>query len=204
MRNATGLLIFAVGAALGSVTTWYLVKEKYAQIAQEEIDSVKEVFSGRGRQERVEKAVEKIEKAQEEQPAKEMSVREYAAKLSEERYSTDYADIQTVEEKIDEVEKPYVISPDEFSELYDYNTISLTYYSDHILAYDDDELIDDIEAVVGVESLNHFGEYEDDSVFVRNDRLKCDYEILLDQRKYSDVIKQKPYLRRYDDENQDE
>lgn len=199
MRNAMGLLIFAAGAALGSVTTWYLVKEKYAQIAQEEIDSVKEVFSERGRKERVEKATDKIEKDQTKRVEKEMGMREYAAKLSEERYSTDYADIQP------DVEKPYVISPDEFSELDDYTTISLTFYSDHILADDDDELIDDIEATVGVESLNHFGEYEDDSVFVRNDRLKCDYEILLDQRKYSDVIKKKPYLRRADDvENEDE
>ena len=39
--------------------------------------------------------------------------------------------------------------------------------------------------VVGMESLTHFGEYEDDSVFVRNDRLKCDYEILMDERTYS-------------------
>lgn len=203
MRNATGLLIFAAGAALGSVTTWYLVKDKYAKIAQEEIDSVKEVFSERGRMERVETATEKIEKAQDEREAKEMSVRDYAAKLSEERYSTDYADIQPVEEETD-AEKPYVITPDEFSEIDDYQTISLTFYSDHILADDGDELIEDIDAIVGVESLNHFGEYEDDSVFVRNDRLKCDYEILLDNRKYSDVIKQKPYLRRYDDEDQDE
>ena len=199
MRNATGLLIFAAGAALGSVTTWYLVKEKYAQIAQEEIDSVKEVFSARGRNERAEKVVEKIEN---EHTAKDMSVREYAAKLSEERYSTDYTDIQPAEEET--VEKPYVISPDEFSEIDDYTTISLTFYADHILADDDDELIEDVEATVGFESLNHFGEYEDDSVFVRNDRLKCDYEILLDQRKYSDVIKKKPYLRRYDDEDTDE
>ena len=203
MRNAKGLWTFAAGAALGSLTTWYFVKEKYARLAQEEIDSVKEVFSERGRIERVEKATEKIEKDQDERAAKEMSVREYAAKLSEERYSTDYADIQPAEEDPED-DKPYVITPDEFSEIDEYETISLTFYSDHILADDGDELIEDIDAIVGVESLNHFGEYEDDSVFVRNDRLKCDYEILLDNRKYSDVIKQKPYLRRYDDEDQDE
>ena len=50
-----------------------------------------------------------------------------------------------------------------------------------------------MDNVVGLESLAHFGEYEDDSVFVRNDRLKCDYEILLDQRTCSDVIKQRPH-----------
>ena len=50
-----------------------------------------------------------------------------------------------------------------------------------------------MDNVVGLESLTHFGEFEDDSVFVRNDRLKCDYEILLDQRTYSDVMKQRPH-----------
>ena len=34
---------------------------------------------------------------------------------------------------------------------------------------------------------DHFGEYEDDSVFVRNNRLKCDYEILRDEGEYSDL-----------------
>ena len=37
------ILIFSVGAAIGSVITWKLVKTKYERIAQEEIDSGKEV-----------------------------------------------------------------------------------------------------------------------------------------------------------------
>lgn len=40
-------VIFAVGAAVGSAVTWKLVKDKYEKLAQEEIDSVKEVFSKR-------------------------------------------------------------------------------------------------------------------------------------------------------------
>ena len=89
--------------------------------------------------------------------------------------------------------KPYVISPEEFGEFEDYERISLSYYADQILADEDDEKVEDVDNVVGLESLIHFGEFEDDSVFVRNDRLKCDYEILLDQRTYSDVIKQRPH-----------
>ena len=51
--------------------------------------------------------------------------------------------------------------------------------------------MDDVEYVVGSDALNSFGEYEGRFVFVRNDRLKCDYEILLEQRKYSDVVNKK-------------
>ena len=47
----------------------------------------------------------------------------------------------------------------------------------------------DVENTIGIDSLNHFGEYEEDSVFVRNDIKKCDYEILLDESNYTGVIK---------------
>ena len=40
--------MFVAGVAIGSLATWKLVKTKYEQIAQEEIDSVKEAFSKRG------------------------------------------------------------------------------------------------------------------------------------------------------------
>ena len=35
-----------------------------------------------------------------------------------------------------------------------------------------------VDAVVGEDSLNHFGEFEEDSVYVRNENIECDYEIL--------------------------
>lgn len=91
------------------------------------------------------------------------------------------------------MDKPFVISPEEFGDFDDYEKISLTYYSDQVLADDNDELVEDIEDVVGFDSLNSFGAYEDDSVFVRNNKLRCDYEILLDHRKFSDVVKSKPH-----------
>ena len=57
-----------------------------------------------------------------------------------------------------------------------------------------DEPVEDVDDVVGIESLDHFGEWEDDSVFVRNDKYKTYYEILLDERKYSDIINENPHL----------
>ena len=95
----------------------------------------------------------------------------------------------------DDVEEPYVISPEEFGEMYDYEKISLTYFADGVLADDADEAIEDVDEIVGSDALNHFGEYEDDSVYVRDDRKMVDYEILLDTRNYEDFIaKEKPYL----------
>ena len=61
----------------------------------------------------------------------------------------------------------------------DYDTISLTYYSDNVLADEDNEIIEDVEGVVGEDSLNHFGEYEDDAVYVRNNARKVGSEKIL-------------------------
>ncbi len=203
-NKITSFMIFIFGAAVGSVVTWQYVKKKYERIAQEEIDSVKETFSklkevkSKDNESEENNNVRTIVERAKDKP----SIVEYAAKLRKQGY-TNYSNTDSLsedsnvsEEGVDENminDKPYVISPDEFGEFDDYETISLTYYADQVLADEDDELVEDIEETVGFESLNTFGQYEDDSVFVRNDRLKCDYEILLDQRKYSDVIKRRPH-----------
>lgn len=166
---------------------------------EEEIDSVKEAYATR---ESIEKAgksfVEgfrdglKVAEDRTQKDDGDVDFKKYASIIQKEGY-TDYS--RSVEEKKGEafVEKPYVISPEEFGEFEEYEKISLTYYADKVLADENDEEVDDVDEIVGEESLNHFGEYEDDSVFVRNDRLKCDYEILLDQRNYSDVAKTMPH-----------
>ncbi|MBQ8135446.1 MAG: hypothetical protein IJ192_13755 [Clostridia bacterium] len=174
MSKSTGIIIFICGAAVGAFLAWNHTKNKYERIVQEEIDSVKKTFS---------------KKAEENNDSSGYTINEEdISDLSDEIVKAGYVSSDTVEDI------PYVISPKEFGEFEDYETISLTYYADGILADDNDVMIDDVENIIGTESLDHFGEYEDDSVFVRNDRVKCDYEILMDQRKYSDVIKNKPYL----------
>lgn len=195
MSKATGFVIFVLGAAVGSVVTWQYTRKKYEQIAQEEIDSVKEIFSKRESAADVEIVTPEPQTAKVGKPEEKPDISEYAARLEREGY-TNYSNASAGEKKEEQETmemKPYVISPDEFGEFEDYERISLSYYADHILADEDDEKVEDVDNVVGLESLAHFGEYEDDSVFVRNDRLKCDYEILLDQRTYSDVIKQRPH-----------
>lgn len=118
-------------------------------------------------------------------------------KLQEEGY-TNYTEHskKNTEEKKDEPmpNEPYVISPDDYGENDNYTQISLVYYAgDGVLADDEDEVVEDIEDTVGEDFAEHFGEYEDDSVFIRNDRLRCDYEILRDNRSFSDVAEGSNY-----------
>lgn len=175
------LTMFIIGAATGSVVTWQYLKNKYEKIAQEEIESVKAMFC---------KKNENYAETQEEPTDAKNSAKEltdYASLLQKNGY-TDYSNMTSKKEEDDDVEKPYVIPPEEFGELDGYNTVSLTYFADNVLVDDNNEIVDDVEGIIGFESLTHFGEYEDDSVFVRNDRLCCDYEILQDTRTYSEVL----------------
>lgn len=190
----TRFALFVIGAGIGSVTTWLLIKKKYEQLTQEEIDSVKEVFLNRKPIIDDSESIDDIQEPQKKAKDK-PDIIEYTKKLKEEGY-INYSNVVPENKKQEEVEtmdKPYIIPPEEFGAFDDYETISLMYYEDQVLTDDDDKPVDEIEDIVGFDSLTRFGEYEDDSVFVRNDRLKCDYEILMDHRKYSDVIKKKPH-----------
>lgn len=192
---------FILGAAIGSILTWKGVEAYYAQLAQEEINSVKEKFATRV----PEDISSEPDPNETSKPEEKHEVSKYAKILSEEGYVDYSTKSVTVEELTDtsperEDARPYVISPGEFREIDEYDVISLSYYADNILADENDVIVEDVEGTVGFESLSHFGEYEDDSVFVRNDRLKVDYEILKDLRNYSDVLKSKPYLGRFNDE----
>ena len=186
--------LFVIGAGLGSVTTWLLIKKKYEQLTQEEIDSVKEVFLNRKPIIDDSESIDDIQEPQKKTEDK-PDIIEYTKKLKEEGY-INYSNVVPENKKQEELEtmdKPHIIPPEEFGAFDDYEVISLMYYEDQVLTDDDDEPVYEIEDTVGYDSLTRFGEYEDDSVFVRNDRLKCDYEILMDHRKYSDVIKKKPH-----------
>lgn len=197
-------IIFAAGAAAGSAVTWKLLDEKYKRVAREEIDSMKEYYGKKFDPKKFEpkkfeyehagEPIGKVEDVEESEDgvlftvkSDKPNLREYAAKLQSEGY-TDYA---TAVAKL-EGNRPYVISPEEYGE-YSYEEIELTYYADGVLADDMNNVVDDVDDIVGLDFADYFGEYEDDSVHIRNDRLKCDYEILQDSRNYSDVIKYSPH-----------
>ena len=166
--------------------------EKYRQMADEEIESMREYFSNKSKKiEHVELEDNDDEDETETYEVAEKDIRDYEGVLEKVNYSG-YTTVSTKEVEKD-MTGPYVITPEEFGELKEYETIELTYYADFVLADNRNNTIEDVDDVIGLDSLDHFGEYEDDSVFVRDDERKIDYQILLDPRKYSDVINKKPH-----------
>lgn len=187
------LLIFAAGAGIGSAVTWKFLKTKFEQIAKEEINEVKEYYrkkSGEtestdesesatvfdvgqamvaGFRNGLEGDTEKVSK---------LDVASYNSIIQDEGYSESG-------EEVADTDEPYIIDADEFGDSYDYDTDRLVYYADGVLATESDEVIDDVDHIIGVENLTQFD--DDDVIFVRNDVTKCDYEVTREHRYFTEV-----------------
>lgn len=171
------VLIFTFGAAIGSAATYKYVKDKYEKIANDEIEQMREYWK---------------KKEEETVETRSMGESEEDEELPNNRYKGyDDADkAENVEEDEEEMYTPEVVAPEETWEK-DYPTISLTYYEgDQTLTDEHDKIITNVAELVGEDFASHFGEYEDDSVFIRNDKLGVYYEILRDYGSYSDYMRE--------------
>lgn len=183
---------FVVGAAVGSVVTWWFTKEHYARIADQEIEEIREYYGERYHDDaNVDEEDDEYIVREEDLPQKPAAedIRQLA-KITQKLGYTDYSNgvsPATAEGKNEpEPGRFEVISPEEYDTLEGFDTAELTYYADGVMTDEDDEIVD-ADEIVGMDPAEHFGEYEDDSVHIRDHRLKTDYEVLRDPRAYSDV-----------------
>ena len=181
-KGVAGFLCLAAGGIVGFLVANKVLKDNYEQLVQDEVDSVKKAFKELAPN----LTTDIAQKPKEPDTDERKEYASYAVKLG---YISE-----------EEAQKPirgiHVIPPEEFGDLDEYDKVSLTYYADGTLADEKDRPMsaEDISETVGRDAVTHFGEYEDDSVFVRNDNLKADYEILADKRTYAELLKEKPYL----------
>ncbi len=198
MNKLGTVIAFLAGTAIGGMVAWRIVNERYAKISEEDILSVKEAFRNREQKlkDEIEELKSKLEvteclEEEEKVPSTILSTNEHQDKGDINEYvrmvnRTKYAHTSVPQKEDHSIEAPYVISPEEFGEMDGYTQISLTYFEDDdILSDENGVIIDDPEEIVG-DALNHFGDYEEDSVFVRSDPKRCDYEILKDLRSYAE------------------
>jgi len=190
---------FVLGAGVGVVAGKKLLQQHYEQVVEEEIESVKEAF----RKYHKLPAENKKEKADKNAsataiPDENTSTPPVNAKKQKIDYQKYYPGNHNVVEKEEPMtKKPYVIPPDDFDTLADYEAITLKLYADGTMADDDDRIMteEDIERTVTRENLEHIGDYEPDAVHVRNEAMHVDYEVLTDDKTYDEVLKEKPYLK---------
>lgn len=205
MTNLNKILIFGAGFLTGALLFGGYIKEKYEAEAQEEIDAMKEYMDetiakmGEDLQRDLEHFQDKIEQ---EAPERKDRV-DYVQVAS--RYDTGGLDIDgddivpiQADEEASKVfqeetgEAPYIIDRDTFDHTNPhYSKVTITYYAgDDILADDEENVVPDVELVVGHDALTSFGQDSDDPevVLVRNELLGSDYEIIRTFESYSETV----------------
>ena len=185
---------FALSALVGSGISWCVLKNRYEEEINECLqEKRKEAAEERREEKKAEKSVrDKIDaRALNNKP----SIIEYAEKLKNEGYTTKYTNTERpVVKDTEPDDEPDVIPPETFMEGHEkgYEQIGLTYYADGVLADDGDEILEDADSIVG-DFAEHYGDYEDDVVYVRNEARETDYEICKDNRTYEEVSGKKPH-----------
>lgn len=193
---------FGLGAVLGSAITARLVDNHYAELAQKEIDAVKEVYQRKldaiREKEDLENEDGSVNRASEYhiEPQVEIGIEEVAEKSEDFGYLEDDDEPTRLPEvtdwtgeehwERDLMPEPYIIDKSEFATLPDYAVIPLTYYADKILADDQGIIIEDVDRIVGADAVSKLP--SENAVYVRNDMIKCDYEITEDERDYVEYV----------------
>lgn len=180
---------FVAGALVGTVSSYFVTKARLqkkfealndAQYKEQEAYILKKY--GIGKEKSVEKKEVKAEQNEPEHIPAERSIssfdKYYETDTFKNREKVNYSNAAEDPTEYFVDESIRVISPVELGDS-DYETITLKYYDDDILTDERDEIIEDPVGIVGDDFKKHFGEYEDDCVYVRNDNLDVDYEILL-------------------------
>ena len=215
-ETTTKVLWFIFGATCGSVASWFIFKKRYEK--EDDFELTPEMF---GRDEDGDShQIHSFEDIPKEtlnlnEDGDNVKVDENVV-ISSDEYITDYKTLsgfkneeaedpykealnffknKEVEEEYERVEKPYVISPDEFGELYDYSKVSLFYWADGVLTDDDYYRIDDEFDLKSLGVLEMFESGDVDAVYIRNDRKQQDIEVLYELRTYVELLEEKPYLK---------
>lgn len=199
-------LLISLAFASGIGTGYYLGKRKYETLADTEVESLKRYYENNYI---LKNETEPIEEKPVEDKTKRPKKALGKSDLDLKNEMTDYKDYSgqyqsqgsnkripgepipnsNVEKELTEEgrrnsEGPYIITPGEFNES-TYEAHTLFFYADRVLADDDFNIVDDIVGTIGEEALGAFGMYEEDCVYIRNDELEIDYEILIDERYFA-------------------
>lgn len=195
MNKMLPVLTFIFGGIVCSAITGYVVHKIDMEQKEEEIASVKSVYSAHAKEVGKKAPNETAEKPGNDIPEKPVKkpnfekpdLMSYAAKVQ--KY-TNYRNKQSLQEDIseedDNADTILYIGPDEMGDE-GYEKETLIYFQDGYLTDEYLHVIDDGKEILGPDFELHFGDHGDDACYVRNDFTKTDYEVLYDERDFEEV-----------------
>lgn len=193
------VIAFIAGAAIGYFAANYLLKDKYEKRFQQEVSSTIEAFKSNKNEE-----YKKDDEANfKDEKLKTISddivvadIKEYAKNIGNLNYS-EVKDEKPSEEDEDNIDhtKPYVITEEEVDAYMNYSITQWNYYADGVLTDENNEVVEDVSTTIGKEAFEHLKKTSESAIYVRNDLLELDYEILKNEMTYAELLEEKPYLK---------
>jgi hypothetical protein len=199
--------IFAFGATVGFLAGKKYYEDFYADLAQDEIDSVKEAFSkypvkveedrsSEHEEDRCRTAPNPLSRSSLDGNPYEQAKQNYNLVGVEVKSEPNVKKVKsepnvkkvTVTVSEPDPDVPYIISEVEFSEEYDHHEkLTLLYYRlDDVLCDDADDVVEDAEGVIGLEALDALD--RETTVWVRNETLGIDCEVIALNKSYAEDV----------------
>ena len=213
-------IVFMMGAGVGSLATIIILREKYQKKLEQETESLIQDFITHRTKHAYQTVVDAKDLDREyppKPPTYETIIDALGYIPDDESYhpdedydedddSSDFREDPEPEDIYSDLEsrtlsEPCAVSPDEFSELID-NGYSYTqwniYNGKHnaqVICDENDMIIDhdEMDEQIG-KAIYSIGEYDEDILYVRNDRLRCAIEVTRDNRSYEEILRAMPYL----------
>ena len=214
MNMVERLSIFAAGAVVGVLAAKTYFSTKYKQQAEEEIRQMRDYIQKK--EAKIKEAEREHSEFQEFEDEDTLSspdnfaslARDEEAKSAYFKYATKYAtttpitdiskeDFDAMKERLagsehpeEEHDEPYILTVEEFEDgKPGYDSIGLSYYRGDDSLVDDAEELVDVDETVGEENLDVFRRSDQDSIYIRNDRIGVVYEIIaIDGNFYDDIF----------------
>ena len=194
--NLGKVFIFAAGAAIGSLITYKVVKDKMEETIEQEVNEIREHYKT------------KLEETEEIHDDSEYFVYEEDEEVDEnDKYEdmvstkgyVNYSNTRSIrrsemeladgpdEEEIVPEELPFIIPAEEYGEHPHYTQFSLYWYEDDVLLDDLNEPVEDYDEYIGDENLDPFRDSAHTSaIYIQNDKIQAYFEILRDGMKSTD------------------
>ena len=190
--NFTNVLVLIGGVAIGATSTYFYMKDKCDKMVEEETYNIKKYY-----EEKYASEADKIEEKEEvkgkvdiseegditftpNKKEEEPNYEEIIQKLNYNEFSTRTANNQ-------KAKRPYIISQEEYNEDNGYIKKLISFFEDDEVCMDNEtkEVLDNVAKDIGqdcIEQINMDG----NEIFVRNEMLGIDYDILSETGSYED------------------
>lgn len=178
------LLVFGLGGVVGALGANIVLKKKYEQIVEEEITSIREVAATR----QSSRPAWQTRNTSSDCDVNSAYSDDVAPDTDEAAEMYEYENISRENNYSGYASIPYLISIEEFSEeMPHFDKLTIHYYAyDNTLVDENEEIIPDIAVIVGDCIPVAFG--DQGVVYVRNECISVDYEVILISKSYAETV----------------